>query len=166
VRVIDLQTGIVTTAAGNGASAVPNDGQRAAEAPLVDPRAVAVAKNGDLYILERRGNALRVVGSDGLIRTVIAPGSIKPDLNGPKHLAIDRSGHVLIADTENHMIRRYSLRDRSLTAIAGTGAKGSRFAAENPLGTELVRPHGVAVHPSGDLYISDTENNRVLRLRR
>jgi DNA-binding beta-propeller fold protein YncE len=166
VRVVDLKTGMVSTAAGNGTSAVPNDGERAAEAPLVDPRAVAVAKNGEVYILERRGNALRVVGTDGRIRTAIAPGSIKPELNGPKHLAIDRNGDVLIADTENHMIRHYSLRDRTVTTIVGTGTKGSRVVAGKPQETELLRPHGVAVHPNGDVYISDTENNRILRVRR
>jgi glucose/arabinose dehydrogenase len=69
-------------------------------------------------------------------------------------------------DTENHMVRRYSLQDRTVTTVAGTGTKGSRLVADKPQETELLRPHGVAVHPNGDLYISDSENNRVLRLRR
>ena len=107
VRVIDLRTGIVTTAAGNGERGVPPDGAEAARSPLVDPRAVAVGPAGDLYILERNGNALRVVDTAGRIRTLIAPGSVKPDLKGPKHLCVDPDGGVVIADAENHLIRRF-----------------------------------------------------------
>ena len=166
IRMIDLKSGIVTTVAGNGEKGEPKDGAKAVEAPLMDPRAVAVGPGGELYILERQGNALRVVAKDGTISTVIAPGQFSPDMRGPKDLVVDRNGDVLIADTENHTIRRYDVRNRTLTAIAGTGAAGSKFVASDPLATEMKRPHGVAIHPSGDLYISDSENNRILRIRR
>ena len=43
----------------------------AVDAPLVDPRAVAPDRLGNVYILERGGNALRVVDKDGRIRTVV-----------------------------------------------------------------------------------------------
>src|SRR5262245_42913736 len=76
VRAIDLKAGIVTTVAGNGTSAEPQEGARASESPLVDPRAVAADSKGNLYILERRGNALRVVDTRGIIRTVVAPGHV------------------------------------------------------------------------------------------
>src|SRR5262249_22087665 len=61
VRVVNLASGIVTTVAGNGARGVPEDGADARTSPLWDPRAVAVDSRGNLYILERSGNALRVV---------------------------------------------------------------------------------------------------------
>jgi sugar lactone lactonase YvrE len=165
VRAIDLKTGIITTVAGNGASGVPSDGAQAAESPLVDPRAVAVGRRGELFILERRGNALRVVQPDGAIRTLLAPGDVNPPLNGPKHLAVDRQGNVLIVDTETHTIRKYAAKDRTVSTILGAGAPGAKLSTRNPLETELRRPHGVAEHSSGDLFISDSENNRVLRLR-
>lgn len=161
VRALDLKTNVITTIAGNGESAIPVDGARALSSPLVDPRAIAVDREGRIYILERRGNALRAVERDGSIRTLLTPES---GLNGPKHLAVDARGNVLIADTENHVIRRYSPRDGSLTVIAGSGARGGALVADDPLRTELNRPHGVYVHRSGALYISDSENNRVLRL--
>jgi streptogramin lyase len=86
-------------------------------------------------------------------------------MNGPKHLCLDRDGAVLIADTENHLIRRYDPRSGSMTTIAGSG-KGSHLVPEDPLKTGLNRPHGVFVHASGDLFISDSENHRVLRVKR
>jgi sugar lactone lactonase YvrE len=120
---------------------------------------------GNVYILERRGNALRVVDKAGTIRTLIAPGMFTPNLNGPKHLCLDRGGNIIIADAENNLVRRYTLKDRKLVTIAGTGERGDRVDANDPLQTQLHRPHGVYVHGNGDLYIVDSYNHRVLRLR-
>jgi DNA-binding beta-propeller fold protein YncE len=164
VRVIDLKSGIITTVAGNGESGVPADGSDATKSPLVDPRAVAIDSKGNVYILERRGNALRVVDRQGRIRTVIAPGSISPDLNGPKHLCVDQRDNVIIADAENHLIRRYNPKTGKTETIAGTGEIGTRIDAADPLRTQLNRPHGVAVDRSGTLYISDSYNHRIVKV--
>ncbi len=75
VRVVDLTSGIVTTVAGNGEKGVPRGWWAARGQPLVDPRAIAVDANGNLYILERDGHALRVVDADGRIRTVAGTGT-------------------------------------------------------------------------------------------
>jgi sugar lactone lactonase YvrE len=165
IRAIDLKSGIITTVAGNGKDGIPSDDAIANESPLQDPRAVTVDSKGRVYILERRGNALRIVGVDGRIRTLIKPGSVSPDLNGPKHLCVDRNDNVIIADSENHLIRKYSPRDGSFVIIAGTGKSGARLEIGNPLGTQLNRPHGVIVGPTGDLYVSDSYNNRLLRIK-
>ena len=164
VRVIDLKSGIINTVAGNGESGVPPDGSDATKSPLVDPRAVAVDSKGNVYILERRGNALRVVDRQGKIRTLIGPGSISPDLNGPKHLCIDKRDNVIIADAENHLIRRYDPKTGKTVTIAGTGENGTRIDAADPLRTQLNRPHGVTVDRSGVLYISDSYNHRILKV--
>ncbi len=164
IRALNLQRGIVSTVAGNGTRGVPQDGALAAGSPLVDPRAVAAGADGTVYILERNGNALRAVGRAGTIRTLIGPGTAQPELKGPKHLCVDRGGNIVIADTENHIIRRFNPRDGSLSTIAGSGAKGAHVDPSDPLKTELNRPHGVTISPSGDLYISDSDNHRILRL--
>ena len=144
---------------------VPADGALAAESPLQDPRAVAADSQGNVYILERRGNALRVVDRQGRLRTLIKPGSVTPDMNGPKHLCVDRQDNVIIADAENHLIRKYSPRDGSTVTIAGTGQKGDHVEPGDALQTQLNRPHGVYVSPSGELYITDSYNNRILKLK-
>lgn len=164
IRRVDLGSGIVTTVAGNGQEGVPADGAVAAESPLVDPRAVTADANGNVYILERRGNALRVVGKDGRIRTLIKPGDITPDMNGPKHLCMDLNGNVIIADAENHLVRRYDVKTGKTTTIVGTGEAGLTIDAANPLKTQVRRPHGVYVHHDGALYVTDSYNHRVLRL--
>jgi DNA-binding beta-propeller fold protein YncE len=174
IRVVNLQTGIVDTVAGNGERGKPEDGAEARRAPLVDPRAVAVDAEGNVYILERSGHALRVLDPTGRIRTVVGTGKAgnsgddgdarQATLNGPKHLCIDRQGNVLIADTENHVIRKYLPRQNKIVRIAGTGRKGAAGVGGPPLLAELNQPHGVYVHSDGRLYIADSSNHRVLRI--
>ena len=174
IRAIDLKTGIVRTVAGNGKKGVPEDGADATSAPLVDPRAVAVDGKGNVYILERSGHALRVVDRSGKIRTVAGTGAKgntgdggdarKATLNGPKHLWVEPGGDVLIADTENHRIRRYRPSDGTITAFAGTGRKGTEGLGGPPRDAELNQPHGVTIGPEGYVYITDSSNNRILKI--
>ena len=175
IRKVELKTGVVATVAGSGAKGVPKDGEDAAKQPLVDPRAHAVDKDGNLWILERGGHALRVVDAKGHIRTVAGTGkagmgtgkALEAAMNGPKHLSIDRDGTVLIADTENHRIVRYDPKAETITAVAGTGKKGSGGIGGDPLKAEFNQPHGVIAHPkTGEIYISDAANGRVLKIVR
>jgi DNA-binding beta-propeller fold protein YncE len=174
IRALDLATGIVTTVAGNGEKGVPRDGAEAKSAPLVDPRAVALDRRGNLYILERSGHALRVVDPSGKIRTVAGTGkpgntgdggpALKATLKGPKHLWIDRDDSVLIADTDNHVIRRYTPADGRIIRVAGTGKVGAGGVGGPPDEVSLNQPHGVWVSPAGEIHIVDSMNNRVLKI--
>lgn len=176
VRAIDMKTDVVSTVAGNGEKGVPRDGAVAAKSPLVDPRAATIDGAGNVYILERSGNALRVVDAAGKIRTVVGTGkpgatgdggpARQATLNGPKHLCIDAHGNVIIADTENHLIRAYRPSDGTIVRIAGTGKKGTAGVGGPPEKLELNRPHGVYATSDGVLYICDSENERVLRLEK
>jgi DNA-binding beta-propeller fold protein YncE len=169
IRRVDMKTNVVTTVAGNGQTGVPKDGEDALKQPLVDPRAHAVDGSGNLWVLERGGHALRVVDPKGKIRTVAGTGkagmgtgkALEAALNGPKHLCIDNDGSVLIADTENHRIVRYSPKDGTLTPVAGTGKKGNTLG--DPLTAELDQPHGVILH-GGEIYIADSSNDRVVKI--
>lgn len=179
IRMVDLRSGIVTTVAGNGEKGVPPDGAQAAQAPLVDPRAVTVDRAGNVYVLERSGHALRVVDPQGAIRTIVGTGekgasgdggnARQATMNGPKHLCVDRDGGIIIADTENHVIRKYTPSDGKIVRVAGSGKRGTggtRDLGGSPLELELNQPHGVYVHANGDLYISDSTNHRILKIER
>jgi sugar lactone lactonase YvrE len=175
VRAIDLKTNKVTTLAGNGTKGIPRDGEKATEQPLVDPRAVAADKAGTIYILERGGHALRAVAPDGTIRTVInkngKPGAVTSatdalaaKLNGPKHLCVDSTGDVFIADTENHAIVKYRPKTGQVTRVAGTGTAGKAGIGGPPDRAQLDRPHGVTLSRDGTLFIADSHNNRIVRI--
>ena len=174
IRVVNPKTGLVRTVAGNGRKGVPADGSVATNAPLNDPRAVIADALGRVYILERGGHSLRLVDTNGLLRTLIGTGqkgnsgdggeARQATMNGPKHLCFDLDGNVLIADTENHVVRQYNPRTGIITRLAGTGKKGTKGIGGPPLEAELSQPHGVYVHRDGTLYISDSSNHRVLKI--
>ncbi len=172
-RIRAVERGKVRTLAGNGQKGVPADGAAAAEAPLVDPRAVARGRDGTVWVLERAGAALRAVDTGGRIRTVAGTGKAGPaadgpalrcTLNGPKFVWAEASGAVLIADTDNHCIRRYAPGSGTLTTVAGTGKRGRGEPGGRPTATALDQPHGVALGPDATLYISDSLNHRILKI--
>lgn len=166
IRAIDMKTGIVSLIAGNGSKGVPSDGADAKSAPLVDPRASAMDRQGNVYILERGGHALRVVDVSGKIRTLIG-GPKEPKgpkiLSGPKHLCIDGNDDVIIADTDNHRIVKWLARDEKMIVLAG-GTKGTEGVGGILQKLQLNQPHGVYLDTQGVLYICDSMNNRVLRV--
>lgn len=175
---LDLGTGEAKVVAGNGKKGIPSDGAIATDAPLVDPRAVASDRHGNVYILERGGHALRVVDSSGVIRTVVNGSgkkghsgdggpAIDATMNGPKHLCIDRDDSVIIADAENNVIRRYVPSTGKIEAVAGTGKNSPDGVGGDPLACGLARPHGVTIHPAtGELFITDSYHNRILKIVR
>jgi DNA-binding beta-propeller fold protein YncE len=175
VQALDLKTHRLSLVAGNGTKGIPADGALATESPLVDPRAVAIDRRGHIYILERNGHALRVVTPDGKIRTVVNASGKKGStgdggdallatLNGPKHLCIDLDDNVIIADAENNLVRKYVPTTGKILRVAGTGKKGAAGLGGAPELCELSRPHGVTVRADGTLFITDSYNDRILKI--
>ena len=174
IRAVDMQTNVIRLIAGNGQRGIPADGAVAREAPLVDPRAVAADGAGNVYVLERSGHALRVVDRDGKIRTVAGTGQAGPaaddgpaltaTLRGPKHLCLDHDQNVLIADTDNHVIRKYVPKHEQLVRVAGTGKPGTAGLGGPPVKAEFNQPHGVCIDAKGSLFIVDSLNDRVLKV--
>jgi len=170
VRRIDLTTKVITTIAGNGQKGLPKDGDEALAAPMGDARAACVARDGTLYVLLRGGNALAAI-KDGKVTVVVnkagkpGPATDGPaaaaTMRGPKYVTTDAKGNVLILDTENHCLRLFDPTKQTIRTIAGNGKKGSAVGADWA-STQLNRPHGARIGPDGRLYITDTENNRIL----
>jgi len=175
IRAIEMKSGVVSTVAGNGKKGVPADGADAKDQPLVDPRAVAADGEGNVYVLERSGHALRAVDASGKIKTIAGTGKAgysgdggparEAMMNGPKHLVVTKSGDVLIADTENHVIRRYRVREGTIELVAGTGKSGSGGVGGAADKCQLARPHGVFERDDGLIFIADSENNRILQVQ-
>ncbi|MBN9559179.1 MAG: hypothetical protein J0H14_00420 [Alphaproteobacteria bacterium] len=175
VRVVDLARGMIATFAGSGEPRHDGDGGPAAQAGIFGARAVQVAPDGTVYILERQGSTLRAVNArSGVIRTVAGTGArgydgdggeaVAATFNAPKEFAVDAEGNLLIVETENHVIRRIDARTRIVTTIAGNGGHGGEGDGGPATQAGLARPHGVAVGPDGAIYIGDTENHRIRKL--
>ena len=164
IRAVDLESGIIRTVAGNGKRGKPIDNMPANAQPLIGPRAAIMDNSGNLFILERNGNALRVVRPNGKIQTLAGTGktgnqdgpALKSTFNAPKHLCFDKNGNIIIADDKNQLIRLYNQKSKLVSTILGGKAIP---------GTVLNRPHGVALAPDGAIWVCDSGNNRILTLR-
>jgi sugar lactone lactonase YvrE len=170
VRRIDLASKVITTIAGNGKKGLPKDGDDALHAPMGDVRAACTAKDGTVYALLRGGHALVEI-KDGKVTVVVnKAGKVGPatdgpavdaHMNGPKYVTMDAKGNVLILDTENHCLRLFDPKTLTIRTIIGNGKKGTAVGPDWA-GTQLNRPHVARIGPDGRLYVTDTENNRIL----
>jgi DNA-binding beta-propeller fold protein YncE len=176
VRVVDLGTGAIATFAGTGEPAHTGDGGPAAGVGIFGARAVKIADDGTVYILERQGSTLRAVDpKTGIIQTVAGTGARGYSGDGgparlavfdaPKEFALDPGGDILIVDTESHAIRRIYAANGIIETIVG-GRKGAAGDGGPAAAAGLGRPHGAVVGPDGAIYIGDTENHRIRKLSR
>jgi len=168
VRAVD-PSGMIYTVAGNGNAAFFGDGTIAQNAALRGPRGVAVDPLRNLYIADTLNHRIREVTLDGILNTVAGSGqgfggdggpATSALLNLPSSIALDSSGNLFIADQGNGRIRMLSA---SGTISTVAGSDGSRGLGDGGPATSarLVNPQGVAVDPAGNLYISDTGENRI-----
>jgi sugar lactone lactonase YvrE len=175
VRAVDLGTGVITTFAGTGNGRHAGDRGPATDADVFGARAVALAPDDSLYVLERQGSSLRRV-RNGIIETVAGTGARGYEgdgydarhavLNAPKEMAVDSDGNVFIVDTENHAIRLIDAQSWVVTTIAGNGEAGPGGDGGAARSASLARPHGAVVGPDAVVYIGDSENHRVRKLVR
>lgn len=172
IRRVDRHTGRIDTFAGTGDPGATPDGAARIGTPLHGPRALDRDARGDLYIVLREGNAVYRLGSDDRFRHVAGSGekgysgdggdARRARLSGPKGIACAPDGSVYIADTESHTIRRIAP-NGVISTVAGTGQRGDGPTG-NPLQCRLSRPHGVFVDGRGNIFIGDSESNRIRKI--
>ena len=173
IRRRDAATGILTTFAGNGGiEDTPEEAPLIA--PLHGPRSIDIGPDGTMYLILREGNKVFSLDPERKLLKHIAGTGAKgyggdggPALastwNGPKGIAYAPDHSLYISDTENHVIRRVSLTDGTVSTVVGTGRRGDGPEGD-PLSCALARPHGVCVH-GGMLYFGDSENYRIRALK-
>lgn len=161
-------TGVISTAAGSGTEGYSGDGGAATSAELDTPSGVAVDASGNLYIADTLNNCIRKV-SGGTIATIAGTGvagfsgdagpAAAAELDQPAAVAVDAAGHVYIADTNNNRIRE--IVGTTINTVAGNGQQTYSGDDVQATAAGLNSPSGVAVDAAFNIYIGDTENQRV-----
>jgi sugar lactone lactonase YvrE len=173
--------GVIDTVAGTGIAGFGGDGGPATSAQLASPVGVAVTGGGSLFVVQLGWARVRMVSPGGTITTVACCGTpyefsgdggpaISAGLFNPYGIAVDPAGNLFIADTADNRVRKVSP-SGIINTVAGNG--GAVIYDEAPLGdggqaanAQLRYPWSVAAGNGGDIFIADTEANRIRRVTR
>jgi len=172
IRKVDT-SGIITTVAGNGTYGYSGDGGPATNASLWWPSGIAVDANGSLYIADIGNHRIRKVDTSGIITTVAGNGNsvysgdggpaTNASLRDPADVAVDASGNLYIADRDNQRIRKVDTLG-IITTMAGNGTYGYSGDGGPATSASLWLPPDVAVDASGNLYIADSDSQRIRKV--
>jgi uncharacterized protein (TIGR03437 family) len=168
-RVRLVKNGVIGTFAGTGIAGFEGDYGSATSANLHLPSAVALDGNGNVYIADSANNVVRIVSPQGIISSFVGDyiagftgdnGGVTA-LNAPSDIAVDKSGNLYIADSGNFRVRLFSTAGIA-TTFAGGGVKFTEggIASAGVLGN----PHGVAVDSSGNVFVADSDSNRIYKV--
>ncbi len=179
---VDAATRIVSTFAGVGGDpGNAGDGGPATAAKIGYPNRAVADSAGNIYISDYYNNAIRKVTRDGIINTIAGGSSTftPPFGDGgpasqaqlsPVHIAIDaRNDDLYIADDYSSRIRKIDARTGTISTVVGSGTayfQDADFSGDNgpAKDAKLNFPFtfgGVVLDTVGNLFVSDTFNNRV-----
>jgi len=168
VRRVDRITGLISTVVGYApeevAPASQSGGGDIVHEEEVDPLAETSQKTTEQFTQQTdlSGTVRYLVGAAAPKRYGGDGGpATEALLNFPTAVAVDGQGHLYIADTMNHRVRRVDAQTGIITTIAGTGQ--ARFSGDGGPADHaaLNEPAALAVDAQGQLYIADQSNNRV-----
>lgn len=164
--------GVLTAVASTGTQGFSGDGGPATSAQLDSPQGLALDAAGDLYIADTHNHRVRrLAAAGGTIATVAGTGvagssgdggpATVAQLDLPVALAVDAAGNLYLADAGAHRIRRIDQGTGAIATVAGNGIQG--FSGDNGPATaaSIDSPSGIAVDGLGNLYLSDTHNQRI-----
>jgi hypothetical protein len=111
-----IEDGIIYTVAGTGARGYAGDGNDARQAVFNAPKEMAVAPNGDIFVVDTENHAIRMIDAKTwIVRTIAGNGAAGPGGDGgPAELAgmarphgavVAPNGAVYVGDSENHRVR-------------------------------------------------------------
>jgi len=162
--------GDITTVAGTGRAGYSGDGSPATAARLNIPYGVCADASGNIFVADTYNHCIRMIDPSGNISTVAGTrragysGDGGPAtaawLSRPFGVCADPSGDILVADTYNHRIRRFTV-GGDITTVAGTGRAGYSGDGGPAMSAQLYMPSDIYADASGTILVADTFNNRI-----
>ena len=163
--------GNVSKVAGGGGTNCPTSSAGSAT-KFNQPGGLALDPSGNLIIADASNNCVLSVntstgtvtkiGGNGAPSSCATSGTATATGMNPTGVAVNSAGDVFISDTNKSCLRKIS--GGNVAPIAGTGINGSTGNNGPALVAQISAPSGLAVSPSGDLYVNDANNNTIRRI--
>ncbi|WP_412850400.1 T9SS type A sorting domain-containing protein [Chryseobacterium sp. PMSZPI] len=132
-----------------------------------NPTGIAIDPSENLYVADSNNHRIRKITPQGQVSTLAGSTSGYADgsgttaqFNTPFGIAIDASGNFYIADLINNRIRKITPQGQVSTLAGST----SGYADGSGTTAQFYYPYGIAIDPSGNLYVSDHINNRIRKV--
>lgn len=157
--------GKVTTLAGSANSSDAADGKGAA-AHFNGATAVAVDKDGNVFVADTHNGVVRKITPDGTVTTVTKPATSPASeihLSSPRAIALDDKGTLYVADEEQGIVCKVAA-DGKLTLVAGNPAATTASSDGSGAKAVLLTPRGLAVDAKGNLYVADTDEGLIRKI--
>lgn len=162
--------GYLTYFAGNGERGFSGDAGQATKAQLHSPYDVRIDSKGNVYIADVKNHRIRKVDREGVISTVAGTGvagysgdggpAVNAQLNMPYGILLDNDDNLLIADSDNNVIRKVG-HDGNISTIAGTGERGYAGDGGPARAAKFDSPQAMAIDKDGRIYVDDEHNNAI-----
>lgn len=164
---------IISTIAGTGIAGYAGDGGAATAAKLNFCHGLSTDGGGTIVVADHDNNRVRYINTSGIITTFSGTGI--PAFSGDGGMAASAAiyqpfdvlaandGDWYIADTWNNRVRKVSGLG-IITTIAGNGAYSSTGDGGPATAASIMRPSGIALDASGNLYIADQYSHRVRKV--
>ncbi|HMD61991.1 MAG TPA: immunoglobulin domain-containing protein, partial [Opitutaceae bacterium] len=160
---------VVTTLAGTPGSGNSDGTGPAAQFNL--PSGVAVDGSGNVYVADLNNYTIRKITPGGVVSTLAGTPGAAGSADGtgaaarfyvPYDVAVDASGNLYVADTGNETIRKITPGGvvTTLAGVAGTAGSTNGTGA----GALFTNPLGIAVDGSGNLYVSEQQNDDIRKI--
>jgi hypothetical protein len=162
--------GVVTTLAGSSGQAGSNDGSGSG-ALFLYPYAVAVDASGNVYVADSGNNNIRKVTASGSVSTLAGAVGFAGSSDGtgtaalfnmPQGIAVDATGNVYVADTNNSTIRKITSTGVVSTLAGSAGQTGGSDGTGSS--ARFANPFGLAVDAAGNVYVADYDNDTVRKV--
>ncbi len=172
----NLVGGPIVRFAGTGVEGYSGDGGPAIQATFRFPHEVRVDQYRNLYIADTRNHVIRRIdGATGVVTTLAGNGSpgfagdrssgTQVQFKQPHSVVLDNQGGLLVADTQNHRLRRIDLKSGIVETISGTGERKMPTDGAKAKGAPLFGPRSLAVD-SESIWIALREGNSIWRIDR